>query len=68
MGNKLNYFKIHALDLLTDEGPEPQRREVKKRAAAPRPGENPVGADSPTRELRPRGCYCRGGGPCPASC
>ncbi|GAB3583554.1 DNA gyrase/topoisomerase IV subunit A [Hymenobacter daeguensis] len=40
MGNKLNYFKIHALSLLTDEGPEPQRREVKKRAATPRPGEN----------------------------
>ena len=36
MGNKLNYFKIHALTLLTDEGSEPQRREVaRKRAAAP---------------------------------
>jgi len=35
MGNKLNYFKVHAVDLLTDEGPEPQRREVtKKRAPA----------------------------------
>ena len=33
MGNKLNYFKIHSLDLLTDEGPEPTRREAKKRAA-----------------------------------
>ena len=34
-GNKLNYFKIHALALLTDEGPEPERREVaRKRAAA----------------------------------
>jgi len=43
MGNKLNYFKIHALTLLTDEGPEPQRREVaRKRAAAPtaKPAEN----------------------------
>ena len=35
MGNKLNYFRINSLDLLTDEGPEPQRREVKKRVAAP---------------------------------
>jgi topoisomerase-4 subunit A len=34
MGNKLNYYKIHALTLLTDEGPEPERREaVKKRAS-----------------------------------
>jgi len=42
MGNKLNYFKIHSLGLLTDEGPEPQRREaVKKRvvAVSPKPGE-----------------------------
>jgi topoisomerase-4 subunit A len=34
MGNKLNYFKIHALALLTDEGPEPMRREAKKRGVA----------------------------------
>jgi topoisomerase-4 subunit A len=34
MGNKLNYFKIHALTLLTDEGPEPARREAKRRGAA----------------------------------
>ena len=43
MGNKLNYFKIHALTLLTDEGPEPQRREVaKKRVSAPaaKPGDS----------------------------
>ena len=33
MGNKLTYFRINGLDLLTDEGPEPQRREVKKRVA-----------------------------------
>nr|GFC37237.1 hypothetical protein [Tanacetum cinerariifolium] len=39
MGNKLNYFKIHTLSLLTDEGPEPARREVKKRGAAPKPDE-----------------------------
>ena len=31
MGNKLNHFRINSLDLLTTEGPEPQRREVKKR-------------------------------------
>ena len=42
MGNKLNYFKIHSLHLLTDEGPEPARREVKKRGAAPKPEENPA--------------------------
>jgi topoisomerase-4 subunit A len=34
MGNKLTYFKIHALILLTDEGPEPTRREAKRRGAA----------------------------------
>jgi topoisomerase-4 subunit A len=45
-GNKLNYYKVHALSLLTDEGPEPQRREIKKRgpAAPPKPGET---ADTP---------------------
>jgi topoisomerase-4 subunit A len=42
MGNKLNYFKIHSLSLLTDEGPEPARREVKKRGVAPKPEENPA--------------------------
>ncbi|MBF9220284.1 DNA gyrase/topoisomerase IV subunit A [Hymenobacter sp. BT662] len=48
MGNKLNYFKIHAVALLTDEGPEPQRREVaKKRAAAPK-------ADEPAPSAAPR--------------
>jgi topoisomerase-4 subunit A len=42
MGNKLNYFKIHALSLLTDEGPEPQRREMAKKriAAIAKPSEN----------------------------
>ena len=39
MGNKLNYFKIHGLALLTDEGPEPARREVKRRGAAKPEGE-----------------------------
>lgn len=34
LGNKLNYYKVYALDLLTDEGPAPQRREaVRKRPA-----------------------------------
>nr|WP_245897425.1 DNA gyrase/topoisomerase IV subunit A [Hymenobacter nivis] len=37
MGNKLNYYKIHALDLLTDEGPEPQRREAARKRAAGAP-------------------------------
>ena len=50
MGNKLNHFKIHALALLTDEGPEPQRREVARKrvaAPAPKPGEN---GDEPAAE------------------
>lgn len=48
-GNKLNYYKIHALNLLTDEGPEPQRREIKKRAPAtlPKPDET---VDAPAPE------------------
>ncbi|NRT19530.1 topoisomerase-4 subunit A [Hymenobacter sp. 9A] len=37
MGNKLSYYKIHSLALLTDEGPEPQRREARKRGAADAP-------------------------------
>jgi topoisomerase-4 subunit A len=52
MGNKLNYYKIHALSLLTDEGPEPQRREVaRKRAAAPvtKPAEDRGVATPPER-------------------
>ncbi|MDB5267059.1 MAG: topoisomerase [Hymenobacter sp.] len=53
MGNKLNYYKIHALALLTDEGPEPQRREVKKRVAAPKPGENPASAEAPPEPAGP---------------
>ena len=39
-GNKLAYYKIHALTLLTDEGPEPERREARKKrgpATIPRP-------------------------------
>ncbi len=53
MGNKLNYFKIHSLSLLTDEGPEPTRREMKKRGAAHKPEENapePMGAVEVTAE------------------
>jgi topoisomerase-4 subunit A len=34
LGNKLNYYKVHAIALLTDEGPEPARREAKKRGVA----------------------------------
>ncbi|MBC6990016.1 DNA gyrase/topoisomerase IV subunit A [Hymenobacter sp. BT491] len=40
MGNKLNYFKIHAITLLTAEAPEPERRVVAKKrgpATIPRP-------------------------------
>ncbi|GAB3223695.1 DNA gyrase/topoisomerase IV subunit A [Hymenobacter seoulensis] len=38
MGNKLNYFKVHGVTLLTDEGPEPERRVVaKKRGPATLP-------------------------------
>ena len=47
MGNKLNFYKIHGLALLTDEGPEPQRREVAKKrvvAAPAKPGEGEAGA------------------------
>jgi topoisomerase-4 subunit A len=45
MGNKLNYFKVHALTLLTDEGPEPARREAKKRGAAPKAGDEATAAE-----------------------
>ncbi|GAB3726092.1 DNA gyrase/topoisomerase IV subunit A [Hymenobacter agri] len=52
MGNKLTYFRINGLDLLTDEGPEPQRREVKKRVVAA-----PVGkpTDAPAAPAEPTG-------------
>ena len=46
MGNKLNYYKVHALALLTDEGPEPVRREAKKRGAA-KAEEDGAGAPEP---------------------
>ncbi|QNP54162.1 DNA gyrase/topoisomerase IV subunit A [Hymenobacter qilianensis] len=39
-GNKLAYYKIHSLALLTDEGPEPERRAAAKKrgpATIPRP-------------------------------
>lgn len=58
MGNKLNYFKVHALALLTDEGPEPQRREVaKKRLATPvaKPGENASDATVAANAPEPTG-------------
>ncbi|UOG77240.1 DNA gyrase/topoisomerase IV subunit A [Hymenobacter tibetensis] len=51
MGNKLNYFKVHAVALLTDEGPEPQRREIKKRSAAPAP--RAAASESDTEEAVP---------------
>ncbi|MGI4743052.1 MAG: DNA gyrase/topoisomerase IV subunit A [Janthinobacterium lividum] len=47
MGNKLNYYKIHALTLLTDEGPEPVRREAKRRGAAAKPEEESVAVVEP---------------------
>ncbi|QKG54649.1 DNA gyrase/topoisomerase IV subunit A [Hymenobacter sp. BRD67] len=46
MGNKLNYFKIHSLALLTDEGPAPQRREAKKRGIT-----KPEGGEAATEAL-----------------
>jgi len=52
MGNKLNYFKIHSVSLLTTEGPEPERREVNKRrgpATIPRQ----AGAATPAPESEP---------------
>jgi topoisomerase-4 subunit A len=54
MGNKLAYFKIHAVSLLTDEGPEPERREVAKRrgpATIPRPASAVAAAPVPLPEL-----------------
>jgi topoisomerase-4 subunit A len=45
MGNKLNYYKVHALNLLTDEGPEPTRREAKRRGAPKAEGGSEVAAD-----------------------
>jgi topoisomerase-4 subunit A len=50
LGNKLNYFKVHGLALLTDEGPEPQRREAKKRGAA-----KPDAPASPDADASPAG-------------
>ncbi|MBC6699300.1 DNA gyrase/topoisomerase IV subunit A [Hymenobacter sp. BT190] len=54
MGNKLNYFKIHSLALLTDEGPEPERREVKRKvgpATLPRPASaSPASPEQPLPE------------------
>jgi topoisomerase-4 subunit A len=36
MGNKLNHYKVHSVTLITDEGPDPQRREAPKKRG-PRP-------------------------------
>ena len=53
MGNKLNYFRIHAVTLLTDEGPEPERRVVAKKkgpVTLPRPAAT-TGSDGPAAPL-----------------
>jgi topoisomerase-4 subunit A len=47
MGNKLNYYKVHALTLLTDEGPEPARREAKRRGAPKAEGGSEAPAELP---------------------
>ena len=41
MGNRLNYHKIHALTLLTDEGPAPERREAARKRAPGAAGPTP---------------------------
>ncbi len=46
LGNKLNHYKIHALTLLTDEGPEPLRREAARKRG---PGA-PEGPGAPADE------------------
>ncbi|GGG51056.1 DNA gyrase/topoisomerase IV subunit A [Hymenobacter glacieicola] len=54
LGNKLNYFRIHGVTLLTDEGPEPQRREAKKKAGPatiPRTAATSAAAEEPLPEL-----------------
>jgi len=54
LGNKLNYFKLHGVALLTDEGPEPQRREAKKRGATKAEGAEPeteAEGDEPTNSV-----------------
>ncbi len=47
MGNKLNYYKIHNLSLLTDEGPEPTRREAKRRGATRPEGGSDAANEAP---------------------
>ncbi len=47
MGNKLNYYKIHNLSLLTDEGPEPTRREAKRRGATRSEGGSDAANEAP---------------------
>ncbi|WP_345114722.1 DNA gyrase/topoisomerase IV subunit A [Hymenobacter algoricola] len=54
MGNKLNYFRIHAVALLTGEGPEPERRETARKkgpATIPRPAAAAPEATGPLPEL-----------------
>ena len=48
-GNKLNYFKVLSVELLTDEGPEPERKQQAKRkgpATIPRPQSATGAADA----------------------
>ena len=48
-GNKLNYYKVHQVTLLTDEGPAPERRDPKKkRPAAPPPAPTSEPLPEPT--------------------
>nr|WP_246399012.1 DNA gyrase/topoisomerase IV subunit A [Hymenobacter luteus] len=54
MGNKLNYFKLHSVTLLTDEGPEPERKAGKKKvgpATIPRPAATPDAAANDNEPL-----------------
>ena len=52
-GNKLNYYKVHQVTLLTDEGPAPERRDPKKKRPAappPAPTTEPTGPVDVTAE------------------
>ncbi|GAB2941904.1 DNA gyrase/topoisomerase IV subunit A [Hymenobacter coalescens] len=53
MGNKLNYFKVLSVELLTDEGPEPERKaQTRKKGPAtiPRPAAAPAAEAEPLPE------------------
>jgi len=51
MGNKLNYYKVHSLALLTDEGPEPTRREAKRRGPTKPEGSSEATDDTPEQPM-----------------